>query len=82
MSLQNLQDELTLQMDELVRLCQRYGYDVRPTILLMHKRGPEQSILISNCAACDIKEHVDYLSGSGKESDSTPAEAANRLLLS
>lgn len=35
-------------LDEIVAICAEYNYEITPTLLLRHNRGPSFSMLLSN----------------------------------
>jgi len=44
----SLHTELSAKLAEMEAICADYGYEVTPTLLLRHDRGPSFSILIGN----------------------------------
>lgn len=79
-AIESLQAELTLKMDELTLICRRYGFDATPTILLLHRKGWESSVLMSNAHPEDIAACVAGLSESGNETEMSVSEAAIKQL--
>lgn len=47
-AIENLHAELCEKMTEIEAICKSYNYEVTPTLLLRHERGPSFSILLSN----------------------------------
>lgn len=45
---ESLQASLSVKLAEMEALCAEYGYEVTPTLLLRHDRGPSFSMLIGN----------------------------------
>lgn len=81
MSLQDLQSELTLQLDEIVGICRRYGYEATPTLLLRHEDGANKSILMGNDSLGKAVLCIAELGQVGNESSMSPSEATLRLFL-
>ena len=76
MALRSLQAELTLKMDELSSICRNYNFDATPAILLIHRKGYESSLLLSNAHSDDIVACVTGLAGDGNESEMSVSSAA------
>lgn len=76
MALLDMQADLTIKMDEITAICKKYGFDAAPTILLMHRKGYENSVLISNSHQEDIIAHVNGLFANGNETEMSVSEAA------
>jgi len=80
MSLEAMQSELTLQMDELTDIARRYGFDAVPTVVMRHKDGANKSVLMTNDAPEDVIGCIAELAQIGVESSQTGYEAALKLI--
>lgn len=78
--LESLQAELTLKMGEIDDICENYGYDAVPTLLLRHQKGASSSILMGNDSLSKVVLCIGELGDIGNNSDQSPAEAALMLL--
>jgi hypothetical protein len=74
--LEQLQADLTIIMNDLTRVCERYHFDAIPTILLRHQTGAQSSVLMSNDSAGKIVMCIAELEEIGNESSMSPHEAA------
>lgn len=73
--LESLQAELTIKMGEIDSVCQEYGYEAVPTLLLRHSKGASSSILISNDSLGQVVMCIAELGDTGTKSDQSPNEA-------
>lgn len=46
--IEELHQELSAKLGEIEAICAEYNYEVTPTLLLRHAKGPSFSILLSN----------------------------------
>lgn len=80
-ALGELQADVTLVMDELSKICRRYGYDGIPTVVLRHTDGPSKSLLMSNDSPGAIVFTVAELGKIGNESSMTVHDATLKSIL-
>jgi hypothetical protein len=77
--LELLQSELTLKLSEIDAICEGYGYDAIPTLLLRHSKGASSSILLGNDSLEIVVLTIAELGDVGNESSQSPTEAALTL---
>lgn len=77
--LESLQAEITLKIDEIDRICQSYGYDAVPTLLLRHPKGASSSMLMGRDSLGQAVLCIAELGDVGRESSQSPSEAVLTL---
>lgn len=73
--LESLQAELTLKLSEIDSICESFGYDATPTLLLRHSKGASSSILMGNDSLGKVVLCIAELGDIGMKSDQSPTEA-------
>lgn len=70
----SLKNALSSKLAEMEAICEEYGYQVTPTLLLRHKEGPAYSMLISNDDLNTVILCIAEIGNIGKVVEDKPTE--------